>query len=141
MQAAERTAQECAGVSRAETLAAAAQTQEADGRRAVARQLYAKCLALQEDTSPHTLSLILTLARLHGEDGQHKQAINYYLKALDRFPDEPDQDMPRAAVTQALGRQMLRDGQCESAQRFIELGMAENAAQNKMFRSFRMSSY
>ena len=124
MQVEQRTQEQLTAASRVETLLSAAQTQESDGKRAVARQLYVKCLALLDESSDEVFSLALTLARLHGLDGQHKEAISYYMQALDRFPSGVC-ETPRAAVTQALGRQMLRDGQSKSARRFFDLGLSE----------------
>lgn len=85
-------------------------------------------LALCGDDSVEAFGLALTLGRLHGEDRQFKQAIPYYLRALDLFPTAASSSSPatpRAAVTQALGRQLLGDGQCQSALRFFELGQSE----------------
>ena len=145
---------------RADELVGAAERLIGEGHRAAARQLLAKALGMLEGAEAEgergegegeregeggegerggevgvggkkrVFGLTLRLADLHARDGQRQQAISYYLRALDAYPqgaavagDAP----PRVLLTESLARELFGDGQIQSAQRFFELAVAETS--------------
>ncbi len=107
------------------TLTAAAATLSREGNRAAARQLYSKALNLVDSSGKGSFGLLLQLAELHAVDAQHERAATCYLRALDLYPTGEEGVRPRVEVTGALGEQLFRHGNLQSAHRFFGLAATE----------------